>query len=63
MFKNKFGHCNVPPICAENVPGGCCNTLRSSYKQRLKRGQKQVGDLSEDRIERLEKTGSNGIST
>ena len=56
-FKNKFGHCNVPCIYAEDPSlGHWCANFRYAYC-RVQKGLTASTKLSVDRFERLEKIG------
>lgn len=52
-FKEEFGHCNVP---YNQELGVWCTNLRGAYN-RIKKGLKPDRNLSQDRIDRLEKMG------
>jgi hypothetical protein len=54
VFKEEFGHCNVPQRCENNPSlGYWCNKIRAAYKK-IQKGMKADRNLSQDRIERLE---------
>jgi len=57
VFKEEFGHCNVPVKYSKNKSfGNWCNNIRSAYKK-IQEGRNPRCNLSQDRIERLEKIG------
>jgi len=57
LFKEEFGHCNVPPRYSDNPSlGQWCKTMRTAYKK-IQKGMNTNYNLSQDRIERLEKIG------
>ena len=58
-FKDEFGHCNVPTGYSAGPSlglGQWCKDMRSSYEQ-IQEGKPSMSNLSQDRIERLEKIG------
>jgi len=56
-FKEEFGHCNVPRRYAGNPSlGHWCSTMRTGYKK-IQKGMKPRFNLSQERIDRLEKVG------
>ena len=56
-FKGKFAHCNVPSQYSDNPSlGYWCSSIRKAYKK-VQKGEKTDYDISQDRIERLEKIG------
>ena len=56
-FKNKFGHCNVPPKYDVNPSlRNWCMTMRKAYNK-IRKGESTRTILSHERIERLDKLG------
>jgi len=56
-FKSEFGHCNVPGRYSVNPSlGNWCSTMRCHYNK-IQQGQKPKSNLTQDRIECLEKIG------
>jgi len=56
-FKEEFGHCNVPVKYSGNPSlGQWCSHMRTAYKA-IQKGMKTNYNLSQDRIECLEKIG------
>jgi hypothetical protein len=57
VFKDEFGHCNVPSLYASNPSlGKWCMNLRSAFKK-IQNGTKTDSDLSRERIDCLEEIG------
>jgi len=57
VFKNKFGHCNVPCKYSANPPlGSWCDNMRTAYNK-IQKGERPRHNISRDRIERLERIG------
>jgi len=56
-FKSEFGHCNVPyKYSADPSLWKWCSNMRYAYNQ-IQQGQTPSGNLTQDRIERLEEIG------
>ena len=56
-FKEECGHCDIPQKYADNPSlGQWCSTMRSAYKK-IQKGMKTKSNLSQDRIQRLQKIG------
>jgi len=57
VFKEEFGHCNVPTKYSGNPSlGQWCSSMRIAYKK-IQKGMTTDRNLSLDRIERLEEIG------